>query len=141
MNQAVPDFKQLITQGIPNELPVSRGSGHSANSSGNTHAPKRKDILSKEEKVLAIRNALRYFPQEWHAELAPEFAAELKEFGRIYMYRFMPTYKMYARPISEYPANCEQAAGIMLMIQNNLDSAVAQHPDELITYGGNGAVF
>jgi urocanate hydratase len=141
MNQAVLDFKQLITQGIPNELPVARGSGPSANSSKNTHAPKRKDILSKEEKVLAIRNALRYFPQEWHAELATEFAAELKEFGRIYMYRFMPSYKMYARPISEYPAKCEQAASIMLMIQNNLDTAVAQHPDELITYGGNGAVF
>lgn len=141
MNQAVLDFKQLITQGIPNKLPVARGSGPSANSSENTHAPKRKDILSKEEKILAIRNALRYFPKEWHAELAPEFAAELKDHGRIYMYRFMPTYKMHARSISEYPAKCEQAAGIMLMIQNNLDSAVAQHPDELITYGGNGAVF
>jgi urocanate hydratase len=101
----------------------------------------RKDILSLEEKKLAIRNALRYFPKEWHAELAPEFVDELKEYGRIYMYRFQPSYAMYARPIEEYPAISRQAAGIMLMIQNNLDPAVAQHPDELITYGGNGAVF
>ena len=144
MNQAVSDFKQLITQGIPTELPAAVDTSTPLSMTGrseNTHAPKRKDILSKEEKVLAIRNALRYFSKEWHAELAPEFAAELKDYGRIYMYRFMPTYKMYARPISEYPAKCEQAASIMLMIQNNLDPAVAQHPDELITYGGNGAVF
>ena len=144
MNQAVSDFKQLITQGIPTELPVAVDTSTPLSMTGrseNTHAPKRKDILSKEEKVLAIRNALRYFPKKWHAELAPEFAAELKDYGRIYMYRFMPTYKMYARPISEYPSNCEQAASIMLMIQNNLDPAVAQHPEELITYGGNGAVF
>jgi urocanate hydratase len=139
MNQAQMDFKSFIAQGIPTVLPaLIRGD---TNKSENTHAPKRKDILSKEEKILAIRNALRYFPKEWHAELASEFAAELKDYGRIYMYRFMPTYNMYARPISEYPAKCEQAAGIMLMIQNNLDPAVAQHPDELITYGGNGAVF
>ena len=99
------------------------------------------DILSLEEKKLAIRNSLRYFPEEWHHELASEFAQELRDFGRIYMYRFKPSYEMYARPISEYPAKSIQAAGIMLMIQNNLDPAVAQHPDELITYGGNGAVF
>ena len=105
------------------------------------HAPKRKDILSIEEKKLAICNAIRYFPAEWHAELAVEFANELIEYGRIYMYRFKPTYKMYARSINEYPAQCKQAAGIMLMIKNNLDPAVAQHPFELITYGGNGAVF
>jgi urocanate hydratase len=94
-----------------------------------------------EEKKLAVRNALRYFPKAWHAELAKEFFEELQEYGRIYMYRFMPDYKMYARPISEYPAQTQQAAAIMLMIQNNLDPAVAQHPQELITYGGNGAVF
>lgn len=104
-------------------------------------APKRKDILTVEEKQLAVRNALRYFPKEWHKELAVEFAQELNDFGRIYMYRFKPEYKMYARPIEEYPARCKQAAAIMLMIQNNLDPAVAQHPEELITYGGNGAVF
>ncbi|MDX9932421.1 MAG: urocanate hydratase, partial [Bacteroidales bacterium] len=105
------------------------------------HAPKRKDILTKKEKQLAIRNALRYFPESWHATLAPEFAEELKKYGRIYMYRFMPDYKMYARPIEEYPAKSPQAAAIMVMIQNNLNPAVAQHPEELITYGGNGAVF
>ena len=104
-------------------------------------APKRKDILTVEEKQLAVRNALRYFPKEWHKELAVEFAQELNDFGRIYMYRFKPEYKMYARPIEEYPAKSKQAAAIMLMIQNNLDPAVAQHPEELITYGGNGAVF
>lgn len=139
MNQSVPDFKQLISQGIPKTLPAALDRVHT-NQDAN-HAPKRKDILSLEEKKLAIRNALRYFPRDWHAELAPEFANELKEYGRIYMYRFKPSYEMYARPISEYPAKCEQAAGIMLMIQNNLDPAVAQHPEELITYGGNGAVF
>ncbi len=105
------------------------------------HAPKRKDILSKDEKKLAIRNALRYFPGKFHAELAPEFAEELEKYGRIYMYRFKPDYDMYARPIHEYPAKTKQAAAIMVMIQNNLDPKVAQHPDELITYGGNGAVF
>ncbi len=144
MNEAVSDFQQLITQGIPTELPAAVDTSTPLSMTGrseNTHAPKRKDILSKEEKVLAIRNALRYFPKKWHAELAPEFAAELKDYGRIYMYRFMPSYNMYARPLSEYPAICDQAASIMLMIQNNLDPAVAQHPEELITYGGNGAVF
>ncbi|MBP8879222.1 MAG: urocanate hydratase, partial [Flavobacteriales bacterium] len=106
-----------------------------------SHAPKRKDILSAEEKKLALRNALRYFPKKHHATLAPEFAQELKELGRIYMHRLRPTHKMHARPITDYPAKCKQAAAIMLMIQNNLDPAVAQHPHELITYGGNGAVF
>ncbi len=130
------DFKQLIQQGIPQTLPEPY-----IYKEGHNRAPKRKDILSLEEKKLAIRNALRYFPVEWHAELALEFANELKEYGRIYMYRFKPSYKMYARPISEYPAKSKQAAAIMLMIQNNLDPAVAQHPEELITYGGNGAVF
>ncbi|RKR14219.1 urocanate hydratase [Maribacter vaceletii] len=130
------DFKTTILQGIPSKLPPKRILSSEAN-----HAPKRKDILSEDEKKLAVRNALRYFPEEWHAELAPEFATELKKFGRIYMHRFMPKYKMYARPISEYPAQNSQAASIMLMIQNNLDPAVAQHPEELITYGGNGSVF
>lgn len=138
------DFKSLISQGIPQELPALVRVSTNKNAdkrSKNTPAPKRKDILSLEEKKLAIRNALRYFPKEWHAELASEFVDELKEYGRIYMYRFQPSYAMYARPIEEYPAKSRQAAGIMLMIQNNLDPAVAQHPDELITYGGNGAVF
>ncbi|WP_298502337.1 urocanate hydratase [uncultured Maribacter sp.] len=130
------DFKATILQGIPSELPPKR-----IRSSKVNHAPKRKDILSKEEKKLAVRNALRYFPKAWHSELAPEFAEELKQYGRIYMYRFMPEYKLYARSISEYPAQTSQAGSIMLMIQNNLDPAVAQHPEELITYGGNGAVF
>ena len=129
-------FKESIINGIPRELPPKKEWSLSSN-----RAPKRKDILSLEEKKLAIRNALRYFPEEWHHELASEFAQELRDFGRIYMYRFKPSYEMYARPISEYPAKSIQAAGIMLMIQNNLDPAVAQHPDELITYGGNGAVF
>jgi urocanate hydratase len=129
-------FKQQILQGIPNTLPQKR-----AYPNGVNRAPKRKDILSKEEKQLAIRNALRYFPKDWHQELATEFAQELNDFGRIYMYRFKPTYDFYARPITEYPAKSQQAAAIMLMIQNNLNPAVAQHPEELITYGGNGAVF
>ncbi|MEP1489823.1 MAG: urocanate hydratase [Algibacter sp.] len=129
-------FQDNILQGIPNELPQSRMYPKEANK-----APKRKDILSIEEKRLAIRNALRYFPKTWHQELAVEFANELKETGRIYMHRFKPDYKMYARPIQNYPAESLQAAGIMLMIQNNLDPAVAQHPEELITYGGNGSVF
>jgi urocanate hydratase len=136
MAQRQMDFESQIKQGIPSELPppyVYEG--------GHNRAPKRKDILSSEEKKLAVRNALRYFPKEWHSTLAPEFAQELKDYGRIYMYRFKPTYKMYARPIEEYPAKSKQAAAIMLMIQNNLDPAVAQHPEELITYGGNGAVF
>lgn len=129
-------FHEHILQGIPNELPPKRKYPKGAN-----RAPKRKDILSVEEKQLAIKNALRYFPKQWHRELAKEFASELKEYGRIYMYRFKPEYKMYARPISEYPAKSQQAAAIMVMIQNNLDPTVAQHPEELITYGGNGAVF
>ncbi|SKB40843.1 urocanate hydratase [Maribacter arcticus] len=130
------NFKQEIQTGIPAELPLKK-----ERSSNVSHAPNRKQILSIAEKQLAIRNALRYFPTEWHATLAPEFAEELQVFGRIYMYRFQPTYEMYARPISDYPAHTSQAAAIMLMIQNNLDPAVAQHPQELITYGGNGAVF
>lgn len=129
-------FTAQILQGIPAKLPPRKGYDTAV-----SHAPKRKDILSVEEKKLAIRNALRYFPAEWHSELATEFAAELKTFGRIYMYRFQPDYEIYARPISEYPAKSLQAAAIMLMIQNNLDPTVAQHPHELITYGGNGAVF
>ncbi|MCL2246235.1 MAG: urocanate hydratase, partial [Lentimicrobiaceae bacterium] len=130
------DFKQQILQGIPAELPMSKPYDTTV-----SHAPKRKNILTQEEKKLALHNALRYFKPEWHAVLAPEFAKELKDYGRIYMYRFRPDYKMYARPIEEYPAQSQQAAAIMLMIQNNLDYAVAQHPHELITYGGNGAVF
>ena len=129
-------FKLLIAEGIPSALPELQP--HDPNTN---HAPKRKDILSIEEKKLAIRNALRYFPEHLHAELAPEFAEELNTVGRIYMNRYRPTYAMYARPIDWYPAKCQQAAAIMLMIQNNLDPAVAQHPHELITYGGNGAVF
>ena len=129
-------FKEQILQGLPNTLPPKK-----ACPIGGNRAPKRKDVLSKEEKQLAIRNALRYFPDQWHSDLATEFAEELKEYGRIYMYRFKPNYDIYARPISEYPAQSEQGAAIMLMIQNNLDPAVAQHPEELITYGGNGAVF
>lgn len=129
-------FQDQIRQGIPNKLPAKREYPKGIN-----RAPKRKDILSKEEKQLALRNALRYFPKDWHQELAKEFAEELKEFGRIYMYRFKPAYKMYARDIADYPGTSEQAKAIMLMIQNNLDPAVAQHPEELITYGGNGAVF
>jgi urocanate hydratase len=129
-------FKEQILQGIPSILPTKKGYPKGANS-----APKRKDILSIEEKQLAIKNALRYFPKEWHEELAHEFASELKELGRIYMYRFKPDYKIYARPISEYPAETQQAAAIILMIHNNLNPEVAQHPEELITYGGNGAVF
>ena len=130
------EFKAAIRQGIPSTLPPAP-----AASEGGNPAPKRKAILSDEEKKLAVRNALRYFPEAWHGELAPEFAQELNELGRIYMHRFKPRYAMYARPISDYPARSQQAAAIMLMIQNNLDPAVAQHPNELITYGGNGAVF
>jgi urocanate hydratase len=130
------DFKAEILQGIPSELPVKR-----ERSPEISHAPNRKDILSVSEKKLALRNALRYFPKHWHKELSEEFASELKLYGRIYMYRFMPKYRMYARPIDSYPAETHQAAAIMLMIQNNLDPDVAQHPEELITYGGNGAVF
>ncbi len=129
-------FQEQIKQGIPSVLPEPKPYPSDAN-----RAPKRKDILSADEKQLAIRNALRYFPKEWHKELAAEFATELKQFGRIYMYRFKPNYELKARSINDYPAKCEQAAAIMLMIDNNLDPAVAQHPEELITYGGNGAVF
>lgn len=130
------EFQQQILQGIPEQLPAKKAYPKNGNP-----APKRKDILCKEEKKLAVQNALRYFPEAWHKELASEFAEELKTYGRIYMHRFKPDYEMYARPISEYPAQTHQAAAIMLMIQNNLDPAVAQHPEELITYGGNGAVF
>ncbi len=129
-------FKKQIKQGIPTELPEIPVYDSSIN-----RAPKRKDILTAEEKKLALRNALRYFDKKHHAVLLPEFAEELKEYGRIYMYRFRPTYKMHARDIKEYPGKCTQAKAIMLMIQNNLDYAVAQHPHELITYGGNGGVF
>ena len=129
-------FQEDILAGIPDILPEPRPYDTTV-----SHAPRRKDILSPEEKRLALRNALRYFPQKHHAVLAPEFAAELEAYGRIYMYRFRPTYEMYARPIGDYPAKCRQAAAIMAMIQNNLDPRVAQHPHELITYGGNGAVF
>jgi urocanate hydratase len=129
-------FKDLVSVGIPNVLPTPKPFDHSIN-----HAPKRKDILSKEEKKLALRNALRYIEKKHHAELLPEFKHELETYGRIYMYRLRPDYKMYARPIEEYPAKSKHAAAIMLMIQNNLDHKVAQHPHELITYGGNGAVF
>lgn len=130
------EFAKEICAGIPQTLPELQPYDTTIN-----HAPKRKDILNKEEKRLALRNALRYFPKEMHAALAPEFAEELRKYGRIYMYRFRPTYDMHARPIDDYPHCSEQTAAIMMMIQNNLDKAVAQHPHELITYGGNGAVF
>ena len=130
------EFQQSIREGIPAELPAPKAYEPEIN-----HAPKRKDILTKEEKKLAIRNALRYFDPKHHAVLAPEFAEELEKYGRIYMYRFRPDYKMFARNINDYPHKSLQAAGIMLMMSNNLDYAVAQHPHELITYGGNGAVF
>ena len=129
-------FQEEILAGIPAALPEAKPYDTDIN-----HAPKRKDILTPEEKVLALKNALRYFPKELHAALAPEFAEELKTYGRIYMYRYRPSYKMYARPIDEYPAKSRQAAAIMAMIQNNLDPRVAQHPHELIIYGGNGAIF
>ncbi len=129
-------FQQQISEGIPAALPENNKFDKALN-----HAPKRKDILSQAEKKLAIRNALRYFEPRHHALLSEEFAAELNEFGRIYMYRFIPDYKMHARPIGQYPGKCQEARAIMLMIQNNLDPQVAQHPQELITYGGNGAVF
>ena len=129
-------FQQEIRQGIPATLPEARPYDPDIN-----HAPRRKDILTTEQKRLALRNALRYFPRELHAQLAPEFAEELRKYGRIYMYRYRPTYEMRARPIDEYPARSRQAAAIMLMIQNNLDPRVAQHPHELIIYGGNGAIF
>ena len=130
------EFQNDIRAGIPDRLPAAKPYDKRIN-----HAPKRKDILSDEEKTLALKNALRYFPVRHHAVLAKEFAEELRRYGRIYMYRLRPDYEMHARPIGEYPARCRQAAAIMLMIQNNLDPRVAQHPHELITYGGNGAVF
>lgn len=130
------EFAKIVSEGIPNSIPSARVWDNNVN-----HAPLRKDILSNEEKLLAVKNALRYFPKDQHAALAPEFAEELQKFGRIYMYRYRPDHDMYARPIDWYPAKCKQAAAIMLMIQNNLNPAVAQHPHELITYGGNGAVF
>ena len=136
MTSETSDFKNQIIQGIPDILPPRRERDESV-----SHAPRRKHILTPEEERLALRNALRYFPAALHAELAPEFVEELHTYGRIYMYRFRPTYDMYARPIDAYPARSRQAAAIMMMIQNNLDPAVAQHPHELITYGGNGAVF
>ena len=130
------EFRKAVAEGIPDILPEPKPYDNEIN-----HAPVRKDILTEEEKVLAVRNALRYFPRKHHAVLAEEFARELKTYGRIYMYRFRPDYEMYARPIDMYPAKCRQASAIMSMIQNNLDPRVAQHPHELITYGGNGAVF
>ncbi|HPA13122.1 MAG TPA: urocanate hydratase [Bacteroidales bacterium] len=130
------DFQKAILQGLPDTLPAPRQYDTTV-----PHAPARKDILTADEKKLALRNALRYFDKKHHAALAPEFLNELKTYGRIYMYRFRPTYKMYARPLNEYPYQSKQAATIMLMIQNNLNPDVAQHPHELITYGGNGAVF
>lgn len=133
---SIDEFKESIKAGIPDRLPCPRPYDPTVN-----HAPRRKDILTDEEKRLALKNALRYFPAHLHQQLAGEFAEELNKYGRIYMYRFRPAYEMYARPIDEYPARSRQAAAIMLMIQNNLDPAVAQHPHELITYGGNGAVF
>ena len=136
MQTATMTFKEQILEGIPSQLPNAKPYDVTIN-----HAPKRKAILSLEEQRLALRNALRYFEPKHHAELLPEFKNELESYGRIYMYRFRPDYKMFARPIDEYPAKSKQAAAIMLMIQNNLDYAVAQHPHELITYGGNGAVF
>ena len=129
-------FQEEIRQGIPDELPKPKPYDTVIN-----HAPKRKDILTVQQKRLALRNALRYFPAHLHAQLAPEFAEELKTYGRIYMYRYRPDYEIYARPIDDYPAKSRQAAAIMLMIQNNLDPKVAQHPHELIIYGGNGAIF
>lgn len=130
------NFQKAILQGIPDQLPEPKPYRSEIN-----HAPRRKDVLSQLEKRLAIKNALRYFPSAWHPELAKEFIEELEAYGRIYMYRFRPDYELFARPINQYPAKSKHAAAIMLMIQNNLDPHVAQHPDELITYGGNGAVF
>ena len=129
-------FQQQIQQGIPTELTQTKPYDPKIN-----HAPKRKGILNEEEKKLALKNALRYFEPKFHAELLPEFKEELEKYGRIYMYRFRPDYEIFARPISEYPGKSLQSKAIQLMIQNNLSYAVAQHPHELITYGGNGAVF
>src|SRR5690554_71926 len=132
----IQDIQKDIQEGIPSKVPPAKPYDPSVN-----HAPKRKQILSKEEEKLALKNALRYFPSEQHAELLPDFKHELETYGRIYMYRYRPDYKLHARDIKEYPGKCDQAKAIMLMIHNNLDYAVAQHPHELITYGGNGAVF
>ena len=130
-------FQEEILAGIPQDsLPEQKPYDNTVN-----HAPKRKDILTEAEKELALRNALRYFPPQLHAQLAPEFARELKDYGRIYMYRYRPSYRIYARAVDEYPAKSRQAAAMMAMIQNNLDERVAQHPHELIVYGGNGAAF
>ena len=129
-------FSEEIIEGIPVEIPPKKAYEPAIN-----HAPKRKNILSKEEKKLALRNALRYFPKHQHQALLEDFSFELEQYGRIYMHRYRPNVKIFARPIDEYPGKCLQAKAIMLMIQNNLDHAVAQHPHELITYGGNGAVF
>ena len=130
------DFKRLIAEGIPSELPELKPYDQNIN-----HAPKRKDILNSFEKRLAIKNALRYFPIKFHPVLAREFAAELVSYGRIYMHRFRPDYEIKARHIDDFPSHSRSAAAIMLMISNNLDVTVAQHPHEMITYGGNGAVF
>ena len=130
------NLKQAILQGIPSELPTKRNINASV-----SHAPNRKNILNKEEKQLAIRNALRYFPEHMHPVLASEFAEELKTYGRIYMYRFMPDYEIKARHLEDFPHKSKQAAALQMMLSNNLDEAIAQHPEELITYGGNGAVF
>ena len=130
------EFQKEICEGIPNKLPNKAEYNSLSN-----HAPKRKDILNTQEKILALKNALRYFPAKFHHVLAPEFAEELRQFGRIYMFRFKPKQSIFARNINQYPGKSMQAKAIMLMIQNNLDVSVAQHPDELITYGGNGAVF
>ncbi len=138
MSTALSTFQQAITTGIPTQLPAPKPLDPHV-----SHAPRRviEGVLSQKDKELALANALRYFPAAWHQELAAEFAYELQRYGRIYMYRFRPDYAMYSRPLAEYPARCRQAAAIMLMIQNNLDLKVAKHPHELITYGGNGAVF
>ncbi|HNX20404.1 MAG TPA: urocanate hydratase, partial [Acidobacteriota bacterium] len=136
MSVDLPSFQSQIRQGIPASIPAPP-----PDLPGVDHAPKRRPELTPAERRLALANALRYFPPAWHARLAPEFARELKEDGKIYMRRFRPAYAMHARPIDHYPARCRQAAAIMMMIQNNLDPAVAQHPVELVTYGGNGAVF
>ena len=136
MDPKIKTFQDEIKEGIPNILPTLKPYDQSYN-----HAPKRKAILTKEEEKLALRNALRYFDKKFHSALIKEFKNELDQFGRIYMYRFRPDHKIYARPLEAYPAKSQQAAAIMLMIQNNLDDAVAQHPHELITSGGNGGVF
>ena len=129
-------FKEAILKGIPSQLPRKKEVNPNI-----SHAPNRKDILTKKEKKLAIRNALRYFPEHMHVTLASEFTKELKTHGRIYMYRFMPNYEIKARHLEDFPHKSKQAAAIQMMLSNNLDHAIAQHPEELITYGGNGAVF